>query len=413
VKEIALRAGLQAPWRSRIHLFALILTALAIKAHCAPPQNPYDEAMKQVRVLSNYADVRLLPFGKTSTGRMIPAFVISNFSTNNTGKARVLICAGQHGDEYNPVKSILSFSRELADGTLPDLLERCVVIVVPMVNPDGIAAKNRFNADGQDLNRDWIDRITRETQFVNSLIRTWQPQAMIDIHEWTGPSPVPANEIELSRCVTTRQQQAMASLAAGMAAESGLTLIKCTVHSDGRLFHRKYSMQGYAAYLIETAPGETFNTKNRAYVNAIETIANALAAKPAVRGDLSPSSVKFNPELVSAYLEPAQINMFADPTAEWLGFASLAVILYCLVSWIMKPLVKSEESWSHKFRMCSIDPELAAGINSRRRTPQPITSKSWAHRRLRARYTREENTTTSHKTSQSTSSTLRARYLEV
>ena len=188
-----------------------VLGAMALTATCAG--NPYDHAMRRVRLLSNSPHVRLIPFGKSHQGRAIPAFVISDFAVTSEKKARVMVCAGQHGDERNPVTSVMSLCGKLASGSRPDLLRRCVFIVVPIVNPDGFAAGKRLNARGLDINRDWKSLQTREARFVDDVIRAWRPHALIDAHEWTGPTLTPGNEIESPPTATKSQSQAMIGLA--------------------------------------------------------------------------------------------------------------------------------------------------------------------------------------------------------
>ena len=87
----------------RAFAIAALLTAIALPVFA----NPYDEAMKRVRLISNLPHVRLLPFGKSEDGRRIPAYVISDFAKNPKDKARILVVSGQHGDEYIMFCSIL------------------------------------------------------------------------------------------------------------------------------------------------------------------------------------------------------------------------------------------------------------------------------------------------------------------
>ena len=343
--------------------------------------------MKRVRLLSNSPNVRLLPFGKSGAGRPIPAYVISDFSVSPANKARVLVVAGQHGDEYNPVKSVLTLSRQLGSNFRDDLIRRCVIIVIPMANPDGIAAVTRSNAAGADINRDWIDRRTREAQYIHSIVKAWRPQAIIDAHEWTGPSPVPANSVELPRCKRTGQNHVMATVADRIAHATGLTLVRDSGSGDDRLLHRRYALLGYASYLIETAPGQDYAVKSHAYIGAVEQVAESVASDVKLRSALSPSSTSFSLTGVSAYLDPVPTGPIADPESSALAMAATALAAYCLMMWIVKPLAaRSEPAWSRKFRKCSIDWDIEAHPLLKKRALEPLTSRSWTHRRLRARY---------------------------
>jgi hypothetical protein len=342
--------------------------------------------MKRVRLLSNSPNVRLLPFGKSGAGRPIPAYVISDFSVDPANKARMLVVAGQHGDEYNPVRSILTLSRQLAAGYRDDLIRRCVIVVVPMANPDGIAAGCRLNADGTDINRDWLARHTCEARFVHSIIKAWRPQAIVDLHEWMGPSRVPENAVGLPQCNRSAQSRAMAGLCKRISRATGLAVVK-EVGGNTSLLHRRYSQMGYASYLIETAPGEDYAVKSHAYICAVEQVAESLAADPGLRLALSPSSAAFSLAGVISYLEPIATGPLADPESSALAMLALAVAAYCLMMWVLKPMAaRGEPTWSHRFRKCSIDWDIDLHPFARKHALEPLTSRSWTHRRLRARY---------------------------
>ncbi len=107
----------------------------------------------------------------------------------------------------------------------------------------------------------------------------------------------------------------------GYRTRPGFRLLGTAGSSDGRLFHRGYAELGYAAYLIETAPGEDYAVKSRAYIGAVEQVAESLASDAKLRSALSPSSTSFSLAGVSAYLEPAPTGPIADPEASALGDA--------------------------------------------------------------------------------------------
>ncbi|NLN75982.1 MAG: DUF2817 domain-containing protein [Armatimonadetes bacterium] len=349
--------------------------------------NLYDDAIQQVRAISDSPNVRLLPFGKSAQGRSIPAFLITDFSSNSVGKARVMIISGQHGDEPNPISAVLKLCNDLAGGSNQDMLKGCIIIVAPTVNPDGIAVKNRYNSQGIDINRDWIDRQTAEARYVHCLIRHWRPQVILDVHEWTGPSQVPGNGIEVAYVSRSSQSNAMLVLGKRIAQSSGLTLIQVSSHSNKHLFHRRYSDLGYASFLLETAPGESRDYKFKAYISAIEQAAQEVAGKVKLREQLSPSSASFNATAVSSYLEPAAKRPFADPEASAIMCVSLVVAAYCVLMWILKPLAAIREiKWSRRFLRCSIEWDDQIHPLLKKRRIEPITSRSWARRRIRSRY---------------------------
>ncbi|MCA9311129.1 MAG: hypothetical protein KDA21_07980, partial [Phycisphaerales bacterium] len=135
-----------------------------------------------------------------------------------------------HGDEMSGADGALIAAYHLLASTDPDsasLLEDCVIIIDPMMNPDG---RDRFiqqirQNDGRvpntsvesithggywpwgrtnhylfDLNRDWIFGIHPETRGRIDAVKRWHPLMFIDCHEMGGldtylfsPSRQPVN----------------------------------------------------------------------------------------------------------------------------------------------------------------------------------------------------------------------------
>ncbi len=99
----------------------------------------------------------------------------------------VLWVAGNvHGDEESGADAALRVLYELAarqDCAASDILDRAVVVILPVQNPDGRAADTRRNAYGFDLNRDWFARTQRETAGKVRKLRELPPQLFIDAHE--------------------------------------------------------------------------------------------------------------------------------------------------------------------------------------------------------------------------------------
>src|SRR6056300_1612451 len=136
-----------------------------------------------------------------------------------------------HGNETSGSDAALGLIYHLIasnDPEVTNLLDNMIVIVDPMMNPDGRArfAKSLEqyrgtapNYDDQslihtgdwpygrtnhyyfDLNRDWVDLTQPETQGRVSLINEWKPQILVDAHEMgaqdtfmTGPAREPINK---------------------------------------------------------------------------------------------------------------------------------------------------------------------------------------------------------------------------
>jgi protein MpaA len=70
------------------------------------------------------------------------------------GRGKVLVVGGVHGDEPSSVAAVIGLVRRLRTGELPtgDLL------IVPALNPDGLARGVKNNARDVDLNRNFASR---------------------------------------------------------------------------------------------------------------------------------------------------------------------------------------------------------------------------------------------------------------
>ena len=65
-------------------------------------------------------------------------------------------------------------------------LQRLIVVVMPVQNPDGRAVATRTNANGFDLNRDWFAATQPETQTKLRLLEQAPPMLFVDQHEQGG-----------------------------------------------------------------------------------------------------------------------------------------------------------------------------------------------------------------------------------
>jgi hypothetical protein len=119
---------------------------------------------------------------------------------------------GVHGNESSSAEAAMAAAYALAagQGTWAERLERTVVLIDPLINPDGreryvhffesrrgaqpdpdpLAAEHhepwpggRTNHYLIDLNRDWSFATQRETQARIAAYRRWEPQVFVDFHE--------------------------------------------------------------------------------------------------------------------------------------------------------------------------------------------------------------------------------------
>jgi len=105
------------------------------------------------------------------------------FRGYGTAPLKVLILAGQHGDE-SPAQRSLGSLLAVDAGELARQLPRLQVAVIPEANPDGCAVRCRYNAEGIDLNRDHQLLRGGETEVIHQLVRRWRPQVILDLHSY-------------------------------------------------------------------------------------------------------------------------------------------------------------------------------------------------------------------------------------
>ncbi len=134
-----------------------------------------------------------LALGRSVQGREIGAYVF-----RGTPKRTVLVLGGFHGDEP---KSVF-VARRWIDllRTERDPVDDARWVVVPLVNPDGYAKRQRRNARRVDINRNfptknWMPTSPRtrmyggptpasepETQAVMNVVRRFRPMRIVTIH---------------------------------------------------------------------------------------------------------------------------------------------------------------------------------------------------------------------------------------
>ena len=156
----------------------------------------------QMQVLGDYSNIQL-PLSRYVAGvsfenRPIECIVLGD------GDDVTLILAAIHGDEVagtplcHKLVSYLDEHRYLMTGKQ--------VVIVPVTNPDGMAAGERHNARGVDLNRNFeaanrqnnttngMTALTEpESRVIKEVMRVYAPDRIVSLHEplncidWDGP----------------------------------------------------------------------------------------------------------------------------------------------------------------------------------------------------------------------------------
>ncbi|MFH0734739.1 MAG: M14 family metallopeptidase [bacterium] len=169
----------------------------------------YDESIqyfKKIEKNSNYA--KLFKLGVTPQGRDLFYFVVNKDKEFDLGKIKaskksiVLIQNGIHAGEIEGKDACMLLLRDiLITKDKEDLLDKVVIIIIPVINADGherISKYNRINQDGPlymgwrttaqnlNLNRDYLKADAPEIKAFIKLVNNVNPDIFIDTHTTDG-----------------------------------------------------------------------------------------------------------------------------------------------------------------------------------------------------------------------------------
>ncbi len=168
----------------------------------------YDQVLAYCQQLARQSQyVHLDQLGTSVEGRELPLLILSKEGITSPQAARkakklvVLVIGNIHAGEVAGKEALLRLARELGLNDPPKLLDHLVVLVAPIFNADGnerMAPSNRpgqngpermgerANAQGLDLNRDFVKLESSEVRALVQLLNTWDPAVFIDTHTTNG-----------------------------------------------------------------------------------------------------------------------------------------------------------------------------------------------------------------------------------
>jgi murein tripeptide amidase MpaA len=169
----------------------------------------YAETIAYSRRLADASPlIRFASFGESGEGRALPLLIAAQGGTftpaaaRRAGKAIVLIQACIHPGESDGKDAGLALLRDIAiTKTEPRLLDKLVLLFIPIYNTDGherFGPYNRINQDGPaemgwrvtstnlNLNRDYMKADAPETRAWLKLWTEWNPDLFIDCHVTDG-----------------------------------------------------------------------------------------------------------------------------------------------------------------------------------------------------------------------------------
>jgi hypothetical protein len=154
-------------------------------------------------------DVRVGTLAVSAEGRPVPYVLASRplvagpTEAHRTGKLIVYLQGNIHAGEVEGKEAAQMLLRDLVAGPLRPLLDRIILLVVPIYNVDGNEQlgpgdKNRPgqngpavvgrnpNGQGLNLNRDYVKMEAPETRGAAVMLSAWDPDLFIDLHTTNG-----------------------------------------------------------------------------------------------------------------------------------------------------------------------------------------------------------------------------------
>ena len=134
-------------------------------------------------------EVSIRPLTQTLLDREFTLVTISNEpiltpqDAIRSGKTIVLIANAVHGGETSGKESSQIVARDLVAGDLRHILDDVIVLIIPLINPDGGEVRRRTNEEGFDMNRDYVKLESQEIRaLVTQVMNEWTPDIHIDTH---------------------------------------------------------------------------------------------------------------------------------------------------------------------------------------------------------------------------------------
>ncbi len=173
------------------------------------------QVVKHLDALASASKIaRRVSMGTTHEGRDIPMIVIADppvatpaearAAGESSGRLVVLLFGNIHSGECDGKEALGMLARTLATTPGHPLLKNLIVVIAPNYNADGNdkvgpvenrrpgqigpadGCGTRENAQGLDLNRDFIKVVSPEARSLVRAIREWDPAVVVDCHTTNG-----------------------------------------------------------------------------------------------------------------------------------------------------------------------------------------------------------------------------------
>lgn len=169
----------------------------------------YADVISFLDSLHGRSELAFGSIGTTNEGRAIPYVVASRPRVSTPEEARrlnrpiVYVQGNIHAGEVEGKEALLALLRDLTSAPAPNVLDSVILIAVPIYNADGnerFASQEvnrgvqngpelvgqRANAQGLDLNRDYVKAEAPETRASLAMFNAWDPDVFVDLHTTDG-----------------------------------------------------------------------------------------------------------------------------------------------------------------------------------------------------------------------------------
>jgi len=158
------------------------------------PYPTYDDVMNECKSISSLAPllVSYEEIGLSAKGRPIPLLTITDRDFPNENKRVVLVSGGTDGNEEAGRAINLGFARALLEPKNRGHLQKQVVLIVPVTNPDGTVLNlpdREGNGSGicaTKVHMPGVPPATPEGRVMRDLVEKWIPDAHFDFHGLAG-----------------------------------------------------------------------------------------------------------------------------------------------------------------------------------------------------------------------------------
>jgi Zinc carboxypeptidase len=284
----------------------------------------YDDVMSFLNTVSQNSElVHMTTMGYTQEGRALPLAIVGRVSDARpetikaSGKLRIYIQANVHSGEVEGKEAAQALVRDIALGRYNSWLESMVLLVGPDYNADGnekISLTNRgqqngpvggmgtrANAQGLNINRDYMKLETPEARSMARLLNDYDPHIMMDLHTTDGSRHAyyltyeTPNNPAVEPSIDQMSQEWMASVTRTIQSKYGWNIhaygnvggrqpdrVWITVEDLPRYSHNYWGLRNRFGILSETYSYLTFKDRimtDTRFLEEVLNYANANAAK--------------------------------------------------------------------------------------------------------------------------------------